>query len=346
MPRLQTDQLILDRALGAFERETGLATNLVQREPRIGPDRHADGLIDITGPQGTQRFVVEVKTNAALEVIRHLKARWYLTAPERLLFIAPHITTQIAERCREMDVCFADTAGNAFIRGPGLYVYVVGKRNEDIAQTIAEGRAVTAAGLRIVFALLCGPELLNTTYRDIAAAARVALGTVGPVIRDLETRKHVTPGTLARRILDPDRLLEEWIGAFPTTLRPKLNPRRFRAPVPNWTEGIDLTRYRAFWGGEVAANRILHHLQPEMTTIYTTQFPRQLIADHRLRADIHGDVEILDVFWNPQRIFWRQDIVPPALVYADLFTTTDGRDIEAAKMLYDQFIAPTFTNHP
>jgi len=59
---------------------------------------------------------------------------------------------------------------------------------------------------------------------------------------------------------------------------------------------------------------------------------------------MNGDVEILDVFWNTERIHGIDDIVPPVLAYADLFTTTKGRDIEAARMIYDQFIRPTFRN--
>jgi hypothetical protein len=244
-----------------------------------------------------------------------------------------------------LGLCFADTAGNMFLKAHGLHVYITGKRpNQDWKAAADEGRAVTPAGLRIVFTLLCEPRLLNATYRELATAARVALGTVGPVIKDLENRKHLTRGITPRRILNPDRLFEEWVAAFPTVLRPKLNARRFRAPEPNWTDQVALGRYGAYWGGEVAAKKLLHHLQPATATIYTTEMPRQLIIDQRLRADMNGDVEILDVFWNTERVHGIDDIVPPVLAYADLFTTTEGRDIEAARMIYDQFIRPTIRN--
>jgi hypothetical protein len=121
-----------------------------------------------------------------------------------------------------------------------------------------------------------------------------------------------------------------------------LNVRRFRAPHPNWRGEVNLENYHAFWGGEVAANRLLHHLQPQATTIYIRDNPARLIADHRLRADVNGDTEILDVFWDTQRIPGIKDIVPPPLAYADLFTTTEGRALEAAKMLYDEYIRPAF----
>ncbi len=149
---------------------------------------------------------------------------------------------------------------------------------------------------------------------------------------------------MRRRFIDPDRLFEEWVTVYPTTLRPKLNVRRFRAPRPDWTENLNLDAYDAFWGGEVAANRLMHYLQPQAAVVYVRHVPTRLIADHRLKADVNGDTEILDVFWNPGELPGVRDVVPPILAYADLFTTTDGRDIEAARMIYDEYIRPTFRN--
>jgi hypothetical protein len=245
-----------------------------------------------------------------------------------------------------MDLYFADAAGNAYLRAVGLHIYVTGKRKPDDLKTTEQGKITNPAGLRVVFALLCKPELLNATYREIAAAARVALGTVGPVMKELETRRHITPVTEGRaprrRLLDPQRLVQEWVAVYPTVLRPKLNIRRFRAQQTGWTKGLDLQPHHAFWGGEVAANRLLHHLEPQTATIYVRDTPKTLIAEYKLRADVNGDVEILDAFWNPNHVPKLGDLVPPILAYADLTTTTDGRDLEAAKMIYDQYIEPAF----
>jgi hypothetical protein len=58
-------------------------------------------------------------------------------------------------------------------------------------------------------------------------------------------------------------------------------------------------------------------------------------------ADHTGNVEILDAFWNFDAIP-DNDLVPPVLVYADLLATNDGRNAEAAKLIYEQRIEPTF----
>jgi hypothetical protein len=345
----ETERPILDRALDAMARETGLAAKVLRWEPLGLNTRRPDALIEVTGPQQLLQFAVEVKNVDRFEILNHVRAFWPPNATPPLLLVAPYITPQVAERCRNMDICFADTAGNVYLRAPGLHIYVTGKQKPLELKMARGGRITNPAGLKVAFALLCEPRLLNATYREIATTAGVALGTVGPVIKDLENRKHVTPALddgpmMRRRFLDPQRLLKEWVALYPTVLRPKLNVRRFRAPRPAWTEGLNLNPYRAFWGGEVAANRLLHYLQPQAITIYTGEAPTQLIVDHRLKADINGDTEILDVFWNTEHLQASGDVVPPILAYTDLMTTTDGRDLEAANMIYDKYIGAAFRN--
>ena len=352
MAQVSTERRILTRTLEAIREETGLTATLVEWKPAAGTVHPpVDALVEIAGPQGKQQFAVEVRNRVdRFEILNQLRAFWPQRAGQPLLLAAPYITAQAAERCRALDLCFADTAGDVYLRGAGLHVYVTGKRKPADLAAAETGRAATAAGQRVAFALLCRPQLLTATYREIAATAGVALGTVGPVITDLENRKYITPtpehgraGT--RRFLHPQRLLEEWVAGYPTTLRLKLHNRRFRPAKPNWTEGLDLGPYGAFWGGEVAANRLLRQLQPQTATIYTAQLPNQLILDQRLRADVNGEVEVLDTFWQTQKLATRGDVVPPILAYADLLATTDGRALEAAKMIYDEYIAPALGNY-
>lgn len=340
----------LGRVLEAIGKETGVVARLLEWEPQLHwhtPVR-PDALVEIQTPEQAEKFAVEIKNVDRFETLNQLRALWPRQAKPPLLVVAPYITPQMAERCREIELYFADTAGNVYLRGPGLHLYVTGRRRPPDLTMAEGGRTTNPTGLRVVFALLCHPGLLHATYREIAAAARVALGTIGPVMRDLEVRKHITPtaeGARAprRRFLDARRLVEEWVALYPAVLRPKLNIRRFKAQEPHWTNGINLQPYHAYWGGEVAANRMLHLLVPDAAIIYAKQTPKQLIAEHKLRADINGNVEILDVFWNLP-VPTPGDLVPPILAYADLTATTDGRNLEAARMIYEQYIEPTLRN--
>lgn len=329
---------VLERAIVAFENATGLHAE-ARAEPR-GPDRPG-ALLDVFVDERTVRFAAEIKTVDRFQTLGTIKARERLAQNPPLL-VAPYVTEAIAERCRELHLPFMDEAGNAYLEAPGLFVYVTGKRRPIQARQATTYRAFTAAGLRIVFALLHQPHLVTAPYREIAKAARVALGTVGDVLADLEARGHLAPEkTGPRRLLAPERLQEEWVTHYPIKLRPKLNARRFTGPVPDWWRDLDIRPHHAYWGGEVAADKLTGYLKPAKVTIYVAGKPDRLILANRLRPDAGGDIEILETFWTAKETQGADDIAPPLVVYADLMATADPRNIETAQLIRDRYLAQT-----
>src|SRR6266851_2251046 len=338
---------LIETALQALQRTTGLAAQIVRFEQAntVHHDRHQrfDAVFEIEAQGRKHKFAAEAKLGMRAELLTQIKALWPNEEQTPLLIVAPYVTTYLAEKCRELQLPFLDTAGNAYLEDDDLFVYVTGQKKPADTAPPQTNRTNTAAGLKVLFALLCRPQLLNAPYRELATTARVALGTIGPVIKDLETRRLIaTFGTTLpkRRLLNARALLQEWVTFYPATLRPKLQPRRFRAKNREWAQQTDLTRFDAYWGGEVAADRLTHYLKPEILTIYTLHNPTKLITEFRLRADVNGDVEILDAFWDQNLITGPRDLVPPILAYADLMTATDARNLEAAKLIYEQHIAP------
>jgi hypothetical protein len=131
---------------------------------------------------------------------------------------------------------------------------------------------------------------------------------------------------------------------YPITLRPKLTLGRFHAD-PERLQSAALAPLNAYWGGEPAAEKLTRYLKPAHFTIYTGNPIAKLVAAGRMRAEAGGNVEILEKFWNFPATTDKNDppdIVPPVLAYADLLSTHDSRNSEAARMIYDQRIAPTF----
>src|SRR5215469_8058924 len=333
-----TERRILQAARQALKQTTGIDVEI--RPTPTGQDRAADAIVDLLVEHRQHRFRAEVKTVdrfATPALIKAQSKKW----PEPPLLVAPFITREVAERCRQLHLPFIDTAGNAYLKGPGLFIYVVGQPRP-AEHREGSFRALNPAGLQIAFALACRPAVLRTTYREIAARARVALGTVGPVLKDLEARAYVRFGKgLDRKLLDPQRMIEEWVTHYPVTLRPKLNPRRFQADAER-LQATDLAQQNAYWGGEPAAEKLTRYLKPAQFTIYAREPIARLIAAGRMRAEPTGNVEILDAFWDFDADKDFPDVVPPLLAYADLLATRDGRDAEAAKTIYEQRIAPTF----
>src|SRR5579864_7644402 len=188
MPETGLERQVLERVLEAIGKETGLAARVLEWEPQIHwhtPVR-PDALVEIDTPKQAEQFAVEIKNVDRFETLHQLRALWPRRAKPPLVIAAPYITPQLAERCRDMDLYFADTAGNIYLRAPGLHLYVTGRRRPADLINAQAGKLTNPAGLRVIFALLCDGRLMNATYRDIATAARVALGTVGPVIKELE----------------------------------------------------------------------------------------------------------------------------------------------------------------
>lgn len=338
MSLLVNKHTTLDAALKAFSQSTGLDAKV----RHLGKRRTAlDAVVEVVANKRTLRFRVEVKAVDRLAVPALVKARQQVNG-EQLLLIAPYIARQVAEQCRELHQPFIDSAGNAYLEGPGLFVYVVGlPKPAELRHR--KYRALNSAGLQIVFALLCDPALVQTNYRKIAEHAGVALGSVGPVMKDLEARGYLRYKKQTHpRMLNMERLLEEWVTHYPVTLRPKLGARRFQAEAERLRQ-IDMAKMHALWGGELSADKLTHYLKPAQFTIYTREPVTKLVAAGRMKADPTGNVEILGQFWNLDPKPDNPDLVPAILVYADLLAaTSDPRNIETAQMIHEQQILPTF----
>jgi hypothetical protein len=329
---------ILHAAGQALKRTTGIDAEI--HPAPAGQNRAADTIFELATNQRKHRFRAEVKAVDRFEIPALINAQ-RKGHREPPLLVAPYITREVAEHCRQLHLPFIDTAGNAYLEGPGLLVYVIGN-TKPIEFRQDHFRALNPAGLQIAFALVCRPALLQTNYREIAVRAGVALGTIGPVLKDLQVRGYLRfQKEPNRKLLDPERMVEEWVTHYPVALRPKLNPRRFRAETER-LQHTDLMEQNAYWGGEAAAEKLTRYLKPAQFTIYAREPIAKLIAAGRMRADPTGNVEILDAFWNfdPDKDF--PDVVPPLLAYADLLAAHDGRDAEAARIIYEQRIAPAF----
>src|SRR5580698_1609041 len=208
-------QRILETAIAALERTTGLGARVLRT--KVPPVQLPDAIVEIEMDRHKHRFGAQVKTVDRFETPAIVKARELREPP---LLVAPYITREVAERCRQLHLPFIDTAGNAYLEGRGLLVYVVGN-TKPIEFRQENFRALNPAGLQIAFALACRPALIQTNYREIAARAAVALGTVGPVMKDLEARGYLRfQKEPDRKLLDPERMVEEWVTHYPVTLRP------------------------------------------------------------------------------------------------------------------------------
>jgi hypothetical protein len=306
-------------------------------KPLRAPRLRADYLLRIVIKGKEIRYYAEIKANVTkADKLLLMMRKGEFDHP--LLLVTKYINTQLADDLKQNGTEFIDTAGNAFINQPPLYIFVKGNK-PDIVKAPPLKRAFKPAGLKVIYAFLCNPGLENKTYREIAAETGVALGTVDWIMRELKELGFLLDmGKRGQRLIQKENLLQRWITAYPEQLRPKLTLGRFRGEY-GWWQRKTLDPFKGQWGGEVAAAKLTQYLQPQIITIYVTpQEIDQLLIKNRLKRDQTGDVEILKRFWKPPEIWKYQDLVHPILIYADLLATGNERNIETAKIIYDQHI--------
>jgi hypothetical protein len=331
----KTDNII-EEALKEFEKTTGLEANL-QRE-YLNNTKYPDGLVQIAHQNTKWHFVVEVKA-IVTRATAGMKRLDPLNREEKVLMVTEYVTPPIADLLKELNIFFIDTAGNAYINEPALYVFIKGNKPRLTLKAKTQKRLFKPGGLRVVFTLLNHPEMINKPYRDIAKAADVALGTIGWLIGDLKEMGFcVEIDKRNRKLMNLENLFKRWVEAYPEQLRPKLVRERFETANHNWWKEIDIKAYGACWGGEVAAANLTGYLKPAKVTIYTNEPIGELVLKNRLRKAEQGNVEVLTLFWNFKYELADRDIVPPILIYADLMATGDHRNIEAAGMIYEKYI--------
>jgi hypothetical protein len=322
---------LLQEALEALTRATGLEARALKK-PGGGGEGPCDVEVEAHPPI---RFTALVRDAARPEELGGLKALGgALRHPP--LVVAPHVNPRAAQVARELDLAFIDAAGNAYLKGAGTLVFVTGRRRPPDERRTQAPRGATAGGLRVTFNLLTHPRLVDATYRDMAVAAGVALGTVGAAMEDLRRRGHIRETRRGRReLLAPERLAEEWILLYPVRLRPKLRPRRFAADDPRWWRRAQIDPERAALGGEAAAELLTGHLKATGVTLYARKPLDTLLLAHRLRPDEEGDVEVLDAFWplGTAQVEGPAGLAPRLLVMADLLATGEARNVETARLI-------------
>ncbi len=336
------EQQILDTALTILANTTQAKIKVENDGVKNPEGYYFDAVANLTVAGEVVPLVIEVKarpTQAAVMQVKH----WKTDRP--VLLVADYINPVLAEQLKEQEIWFLDTAGNAYINHFPLFIWVKGNKLTEKLSAPATNRAFQPSGLKVIYAFLCQPELINASYRDIAKNAEVALGAVGWIINDLVSLGFlVDMGKRRRRLKNKRQLLERWIAGYPEKLRPKQMIGRYKATTNDWWQTTSLQPLQAYWGGEVAADKLTHYLKPEIITLYLPESQlASFLLSHKLRKDPNGNIEILKPFWQFDFEDNHSQFVHPLLIYADLMASADSRNIEAANLIYEKYLAEHFS---
>lgn len=335
----QNEADLIQRAVEACFRVSGLRFVIEEKPTGRLNQKIGDAVLRLHAHGAKQQFFAEVKrtlTNAALgvalgELDQHGTTR---------ILVTEYVNPNMADRLRRLNVPFIDTAGNVYVNYPPFFAYVKGQAPPKLDKSQRTTRAFQATGLKVLFAFLCKPDLIEANYRHIATVAGVALGTVGWIVTDLKRLGFCFDmGKRGRRLVEKAKLLERWVVTYPEQLRHRLVIGRFTGPDEAWWRDYPAANFNAFWGGEVAAAKLTHYIRPEKVTVYLREEVEEFVIRNRLKREMVGKVEILKAFWQPECDWNTEGLAHPLLVYGDLLAAGSERSTEAAGIIYERYLA-------
>jgi len=180
------------KALNQLEFHTGLVATVTESATADKSGQHcADALIQFDNSNA--KLVAELKKWGAdgdtAAVVDHVAA---MTGGSDKILISDYINDEMGTRLREAKVNYLDRAGNAHLDIAPIYVLIQGKVPKDVAILDKTARLFTETGLKVIFALLANPGLLNASYREVANHANVSMGTIGWVLRGLKEQDYTS----------------------------------------------------------------------------------------------------------------------------------------------------------
>lgn len=334
-----TEKNIIIKAVTRFEEETGLRLTTYITEETV--------YLVLREKEYELKFTVKVVpavNKTKLGIIRN-----HLNDLDNIpLLIMRSANNDVAKLLKNLEINFIDTAGNAYINVPPLYINIKGQKLIRLVEkkrtvdnnTLKDAGTFQTAGLQIIFTLLCNPKLERNPYREIAEMANVALGTVHTTLKLLEKHGFVIDDeTRGKNLINKKELLKEWILGYPEKIKPKYFAGKYQTENPEFIKTIDFKYYGALLGGETAAAQITNYLRPLIHTIYIGDKIGEFILRNRLKKNPNGNIEIVKKFWNFADDNETKNIVPTILVYTDLITTGDPRNIETANIIYERELA-------
>lgn len=262
------------------------------------------------------------------------------TGKGNTLVLANHIHSNLREQLVTNNIPYIDCNGNVYLYEENLYILInTNKKNDNIK--ILPGRAFTKTGLKVVFNFLLNERLLDMSYRHISEDTGVSLGNITNIINALKVQNFVVEETRGGlKLANKKQLVERWVTYYEHTLKPSVELGTYRfeneEELKNWRR-IPLDTKTTVWGGEPAANLLTGSIKPERLTIYTDEYPNELMKHYRLVKDPEGYITVCARFWKYNR-YRNAHIAPSLLVYADMLCSGKLKNIELAEKIFDDVL--------
>lgn len=309
----------LEEAIAAQLESHGLAVSHTG-----GPDL----IVSAPTADGVRTVVVETKhssmTQGPGKLDRQPRADWAEDDVTHML-AQRYISPRRGQSLRAQLIPYVDTVGNMWLQLPGLYIHVEGRPAPSVVLRPPSGdRLSRPSSLRITFALLTQPLLLQASLRELAEQCGTSVGAAQAATTDLTEHGFVTGSKGDRRLTRPGVLADRWVHDFGTRLLPKLEQRTLRGPSPRWWLDSNHRPSSAdgSLGGETACELLGYPLRAEETLFYGRPPWGAIRKAGRLAEAGEAAVTLRERFWPAEA---GRETAPSLLVLADLMLHDDPR---------------------
>ncbi len=262
-----------------------------------------------------------------------------------LLVAADYITPKSKETLKSNGVNYIDSYGNTYLNLEHLKMYVEKDNAKPVYNVYSE--VFTRAGGQILFHLLQNPELINEKYERLAEISCVSLGSVSKTINGLLKEGFAVKWDKDKRyqLIKREELLEKWVALVNEKILPSHKIGNYRSISSEHFKIKDISsRLESCWGGEYGAKLITNYLNPEQYSFFTTREKPDLTRLFKMVPDANGNIVAYKSFWKPEstKLHYNhgEAAANPLLVYAELMYSGNQRNIETAKIIFDEYIKP------
>ncbi|WP_144783301.1 type IV toxin-antitoxin system AbiEi family antitoxin [Microbacterium sp. BH-3-3-3] len=299
------------------------------------PDTPTTSLLVTRGAQHQEMTAVAASPFTLGEVKRVVP----LDFGKPVLALGARITPRNADHLRAAGINYFDEAGNGHLAFGDTLIDVRGRTTstpEELRKPTKSASLFTEKRSQVIFAIISWPDLLSARLHDLAHAAGVSVSFTQKTLVALEAANYLD-GFGSRdsgSLQNIESLIDGWSAAFSSGLGSRENTQTFRGefdPFALPDDGPPL-----YVSGEAVAPWIKRHLT---WTIYADGIPRDAARAGRWASDgLEPTIFVRQKFWSepalaPTLGHARARLAPPLLVYADLLTSGDSREREAAQHL-------------
>jgi len=196
----------------ALESLNGVPNLKIESIGAVQIPSHPDFSFLVTFGQRTFKVIAEVKSTGEPSILRRsaawLKDRVTKMKHDYSLIIAPFISKDGAEICRDLGVGFIDLSGNCLLIFEDLYIERTGYPNKFKKPREIQS-LFSPKSSRVIRWLLTDPKRV-WTLRGLATETGVSIGLIHRIATALENNLFAKKELRAFKLEDPARLLEAW----------------------------------------------------------------------------------------------------------------------------------------